>query len=76
MKIDWAALGIVAVVAIGATVVFTLLLAAGIRFVATAQLRTNQGTPATGVRSAGYSMIALAGLLVLFGLYVIVPQFH
>ena len=76
MKIDWAALGIVAVVSIVASVAFTLLLASGIRLLSVAKVRSNQGGTAVGVQSAGYALIAVAGLLVLFGLYLIVPQFR
>ncbi|SEP73689.1 hypothetical protein [Microlunatus flavus] len=76
MKIDWAALGIVAVVSIAMSVVFTVLLAAGIRAVSAARVRQNQGGSATAVLAGGYSLLGLAGLLVLFGLWLIVPQFH
>ena len=76
MKIDWAALGIVAVVSIGAAVLFVALLAGGIRSVSAARIRRNQGASGTAVLSAGYAMLGLAGLLVLLGLYLIVPQFH
>lgn len=76
MKIDWAALGIVAVVSIVVSVVFVALLAGGIRSVSAARIKRNQGASGTGVLSAGYAMLGLAGLLVLFGLYLIVPQFH
>jgi hypothetical protein len=76
MRIDWAALGIVAVVSISATVVFVALLAAGIRLVSAARVKTNQGSSGTAALSAGYALLALAGLLVLLCLYLIVPQFH
>lgn len=76
MKLDWAALGIVAVVSITMSVVFVALLAGGVRAVSTAQLRRNQGGSGTAVLSAGYAMLGLAAVLVLFGIYLIVPQFH
>lgn len=76
MHIDWAALGLVAAVSIGASVFFVVLLAAGIRLISAARVRTNQGASGTATLSAGYAMIGLAGLLVLFGIYLIVPQFH
>ncbi len=43
MKIDWAALGIVSVVSIAATLLFMTLLAFGVRFVSSAKVATNQG---------------------------------
>lgn len=76
MKIDWAALGIVAVVSIAMSVVFVVLLAGGIRSVSAARIRRNQGTPSAAALSAGYTLLGLAGLIVLFGLYLIIPQLH
>ena len=76
MKIDWAALGIVAVVSITASVLFVILLASSIRLVSAAKVRTNQGGSGTAILSAGYALLALAALLVLFCIYLIVPQFH
>ena len=76
MTIDWAALGIVAVVAIVATLVFTVLLSAGIRLVSQATVEANQDHRSVGLRTTGYGLLGLAGLVVLFGLYLIVPAFH
>ena len=76
MKIEWADLGVVAVVAIIATVVFTVLLAGGIRLVSQATVEANQAHRSVGIRTTGYGLLGLAGLVVLFGLYLIVPAFH
>ena len=76
MHIDWAALGIVAVVSIVTSVVFTILLATGIRLASAAKIKTNQGGSGTRALSIGYAVLGLAGLLVLYGIYLIVPQFH
>jgi hypothetical protein len=76
MNIEWGALGSVAVVSIFSSVLFVLLLSFGIRMISVATLRTNQGNSGTAALSAGYALIGLAGLLVLFGLYLIIPQFH
>jgi hypothetical protein len=76
MHIDWAALGVVTVVSITASVIFTILLAAGIRLVSAAKIKSNQGGSGTVTVSLGYVLLGVAGLLVLFGLYLIVPQFH
>ena len=43
MHVDWAALGIVAVVSIAASVIFTILLASGIRLVSAAKIKSNEG---------------------------------
>jgi hypothetical protein len=76
MKIDWTALGIVAVISITATVLFVILLAASIRLLSTARIKANQGHSATATLTGGYAMLGLAALLVLFCIYLIVPQFH
>ena len=76
MKIDWAALGIVAAVSVGMAVLFTLLLSGGIRSVSAARTRRNQGRSGTAVLAGGWTLLGLAGLLVLFGLWLIVPQLH
>jgi hypothetical protein len=76
MRIDWAALGIVAVVSIATSVIFTILLAAGIRLVSVAKIKSNEGGSGIATVSMGYVLLGIAGLLVLFGIYLIVPQFH
>jgi hypothetical protein len=76
MHIDWAALGVVTVVSITTSVIFTILLATGIRLVSIAKIRSNEGGSGTTVVSAGYVLLGIAGLLVLYGIYLIVPQLH
>ncbi|HEY6812423.1 MAG TPA: hypothetical protein VI074_07000 [Propionibacteriaceae bacterium] len=76
MHIDWAALGVVTVVSIATSVIFTILLASGIRFVSAAKIKSNQGGSGVPIISIGYVLLGIAGLLVLFGIYLIVPQFH
>lgn len=76
MTIDWAALGLVAVVSVVAAVAFVVLLSLGVRFVSLAKVRANSGGSATLPQAAGYGFLGLATLLVLFCLYLIVPQFH
>jgi hypothetical protein len=76
MHIDWAALGIVALVSIGTSVIFTILLASGIRLVSAAKIKSNEGGSGTMILSLAYVLLGLAGLLVLFGIYLIIPRFH
>lgn len=76
MKIDWMALLIVAVVSIIATAVFSVLLSTGIRLMATARVAAEEGRPAAGARVGGWVALSLIGVLILFALYLIVPQFH
>ncbi len=76
MKIDWAALGVVAAVSISMSVLFTVLLSGGIRSVSAARLRRNQGGSGTAVLAGGYTLLGLATVLVGFGIWLIVPQLH
>jgi hypothetical protein len=76
MHVDWSALGIVAVVSIAASVVFTILLASGIRLVSAAKIKSNEDGSGTATVSLGYLSLGIAALLVLFGIYLIVPQLN
>jgi hypothetical protein len=76
MRIDWAALGLVAVVSITMTVLFVVLLSFGIRLVSAADVRVHGGQSGTASQAFGYVLLALAAGLVLLGIYLIVPQFH
>ena len=76
MTIDWAALAVVTVISIVATLLFVTLVAFGIRLISGARVQANQGHPATAPLSVGYALIGCAGLLVLFCLYLNIPQFH
>lgn len=76
MKIDWAALGLVSVVSLFATVVVVVITAAGVNAFDNANERTKIGQPATSQRVLGYTCITVAAVAVLFGIYLIVPAFH
>jgi len=76
MHVDWLALLVVAAVSTVSSVVFVVLLAAGIRSVVAARASTTDGRSSAVGLSLGYALLALAGLLVLFGIYLIVPQLH
>ena len=76
MKIDWTALVLVAGVSIAMTVAFVVLLAFGIRMVSAANVEVPHRTSRTANQAAGYVLLGLAAVLVLLGLYLIVPQFH
>jgi hypothetical protein len=76
IKIDWAALGEVVAVSIVASVVFVVLLAGGIRFVSAARVRSDRHASGASTELAlGYALLGLAALLVLYGIYLIVPIF-
>ena len=76
MKIDWTALALVAGVSITMTVLFVVLLSLGIRLVSSADVRVHGGPSGSASQAVGYALLGLAAILVLFGLYLIVPQFH
>ncbi len=82
MKIDWAALGIVSIVALVSTLVVVGITAAGIAAIDAAQEREKvalaSGAAATtgSLRAVGYFCFGLAGAAVLYGIYLIVPAFH
>ena len=76
MKIDWTALALVAGVSITMTVLFVVLLSFGIRLLSSADVRVHSGQSGTASQALGYALVGLAAILVLFGLYLIVPQLH
>jgi hypothetical protein len=76
MTIDWTALALVAVVSITTTVLFVVLLSFGIRLVSSANVREHGGQSGAASQAVGYALLGLAAILVLFGIYLIVPQFH
>ncbi len=85
MKIDWSALGLVAITTVVAAVAVVGIFSLGVFALTsghrgaddpgsdTGAIRTRTGGAAT---LAGYACLAVAGLLVLYGLYLIIPQFH
>lgn len=76
MKIDWGSLGLVAVVTIGAAMLVVGVVSLGLASLQTADRQVADGRPAGTARVAGYACVAAAGLMVLYGLYLIIPQFH
>ena len=76
MTIDWAALGRVSVVSLVATLIVVVIASVGIRALASAEDRQKTGEAAPGLRAVGYAFIALAGLAVLYGIYLIIPGLH
>ena len=76
MRIDWTSLGTVAVVTIAVTLVVVGVVSIGISALVTAENRTAAGHSATSARVAGYLCVGVAGLILLYGLYLIIPQLH
>ncbi len=76
MSIEWGNLLLVAVVAIASTGIFAVLLAGSIRLLAQARAAADTGRPTTGSRIGAWTLLGLIGVMLLFALYLIVPQFH
>lgn len=76
MKIDWLSLLIVGGVSIAATAIFAVLLSIGIRQISKARVAGEEGRTATGAVITGWLALGLIGVMILFALYLIIPQFH
>lgn len=77
MSIDWISLGRVAMVTVVAAVAIVSVVSGGALMLDKAKLRADAGgSGAAGIAALGWAMIGVAGLAVLFGLYLIIPYFH
>lgn len=76
MKIDWASLALVAVTTVVAAVTIVGIFALGVAALTHAQATSPDGRPSGLARLAGYACIGVAGLMALYGIYLIVPAFH
>lgn len=72
MNIDFAALGLVAVVTVIACVSLVTAVSLGARLLEGGE----GGAVSTPRRIGGWALFALAGLMILFGLYLVIPFFH
>ncbi len=77
MNIDWASLGLVAVTTVVAAVAIVGIFSLGVMAL-TSGPRGADGTatPNAGAKLSGYLCLLVSVLLVLYGLYLIIPQFH
>ena len=74
--IDWKALLVVASVALVTTVVVVTLAALAARWLNAGHTRRETGQPATVLLFGGYASLGLVALIVLFGLWLLIPYFH
>ncbi|HEY9293283.1 MAG TPA: hypothetical protein VIP98_18560 [Microlunatus sp.] len=74
--IDWKSLLIVAVVSIAVTSLFSLLLSFGIRLLSNARVAATEGRRPGASLVGGWTLLILIGMMIAFGLYLIIPQFH
>ena len=75
MTINWGALALVAVATVVAAVSIVGLFSLGVAAV-TAHQRSRGGAARSLTLVAGYACISAAGLIAVYGLYLIIPQFH
>lgn len=81
-NIDWNKFFQVAVAAIGFSVVIVSIFSLGIRFITNAQIHVKKATKgkAEAVRAevlnrvASYALFAVSGLILLYGIYLIIPK--
>ena len=73
MMIDWASLGLVAVTTVVAAIAIVGIFSLGVMALTTGA-RTTGATPLA--RLGGYLCLGVSAMLVLYGLYLIIPQFH
>lgn len=76
MNIDWRSLGLVSIVTIAVTVVVMAVFSFALAALKTARAQGTAGRSAVAARTAGYTGIGVTCLIVLYGLYLIIPQFH
>ncbi|MEE4546572.1 hypothetical protein V2S66_31985 [Streptomyces sp. V4-01] len=76
MNVKWGALGEVASVSIGATVGVVVVFALGVWALAEREEAREQGAGATVPLVGAAACFAACAGAVLYGLYLIIPQFH
>ncbi len=76
MSIDWISLAQVAVVTVVAAIAIVGVVSGGALMLDRAKVRQSGGDGAASLVMIGWGMIGLAGLVVLYGLYLLIPYFH
>jgi hypothetical protein len=76
MKIDWASLGLVAVTTVVAAISIVGIFSIGVAALTSAEARIASGRSAGPTRAVGYACLGVAGLIALYGIYLIIPIFH
>ncbi len=76
MNIDWNSLALVAITTVVAAVAIVGIFSLGVYALTSGGRATDGTAPSPLARLSGYACVGVSGLLVLYGLYLIVPQFH
>lgn len=76
MKIDWASLAIVAMTTVAVTIAVVGIVTAGVAALTVAARGTATAGRSWWLGAAGWGCLGAAGLVVAYGLYLIVPIWH
>jgi hypothetical protein len=76
MHIDWSALGEVAVASIGVAVSVVVIFTLGVLALSRRETETDHGGDGTLALTGAVLCFAACAAVVLYGIYLIVPQFH
>ena len=76
MNIDWASLGLVAITTVVAAISIVGIFSIGVSALTRANARVTAGRSVGLTRIAGYACLGAAGLIALYGIYLIIPLFH
>lgn len=76
MNIDWSSLGLVAITTVVAAISIVGIFSVGVVALTSAEARVAAGRRAGPIRVAGYACLGIAGLIALYGIYLIIPFFH
>jgi hypothetical protein len=81
MNIDWASLVLVAITTVVAAIAIVGIFSLGVAALTSGGTHESGGglvatPPNAAAKIAGYICVGISGLLVLYGLYLIIPQFH
>jgi hypothetical protein len=81
MNIDWGSLLLVAITTVVAAVAIVGIFSLGVTALTSGGESESDGAmvqnqPNAAAKLAGYACVGVSGLMVLYGLYLIIPQFH
>ncbi|WP_131738417.1 hypothetical protein [Actinomadura roseirufa] len=76
MDIKWGSLGQVFVVSLGVTVAVVVIFSLGVLAASARQVALERGRPAAVPSAAAALCFGACAVIVLYGIYLIVPQFH
>ncbi|WP_242910068.1 hypothetical protein [Actinomadura terrae] len=76
MDVKWASLGQVLLVSLGATVAVVVIFSLGVLAASARRTAQSNARPDTGPAAAAALCFAACTVIVLYGIYLIVPQFH